>query len=275
VIGAGAEVEVETPEHRSDTDANELRPSSSVPTDAAEGRAHVSVLGPLTVTGGRTSRRGLRTSALELIAYLALHPQGGSRDELLEAFWADEDPAKTRGRLYQATRDARRLLGDAAITTGHERYELDRRLVDVDLDELKALLAAADSCPEEGGRAELRERALALFRERPLSGSDYCWAEAELRRLRSLQIDLLAQVGEARLRRGDARGALDIAERGMNLDLLNEGFWRLAFEAEAALGMRAAIDDRYLKLKRLLNERLGLQPAQETRVLYRRLLGQA
>jgi DNA-binding SARP family transcriptional activator len=48
----------------------------------------------------------------------------------------------------------------------------------------------------------------------------------------------------------------------------------IAFEAEAALGMRAAMDDRYLKLKRILNERLGLQPAQETRILYRRLLGQ-
>jgi DNA-binding SARP family transcriptional activator len=55
---------------------------------------------------------------------------------------------------------------------------------------------------------------------------------------------------------------------------LNEGFWRLALEAESALGLREAVGRRYEQLRRLLDERLGLTPARETRALYRRLLGQ-
>jgi DNA-binding SARP family transcriptional activator len=45
-------------------------------------------------------------------------------------------------------------------------------------------------------------------------------------------------------------------------------------EAEHALGLREAVANRYGRLCNLLDERLGLAPAQETRHLHRRLLGQ-
>lgn len=45
-------------------------------------------------------------------------------------------------------------------------------------------------------------------------------------------------------------------------------------EAEAALGQRQAILDRYETLSRELDHRLGLRPATETRETYHRLLGQ-
>jgi DNA-binding SARP family transcriptional activator len=45
-------------------------------------------------------------------------------------------------------------------------------------------------------------------------------------------------------------------------------------EAETALGLREAVAARYERLRALLDERLGLEPAQETRLLYRRLLAQ-
>ena len=41
------------------------------------------------------------------------------------------------------------------------------------------------------------------------------------------------------------------------------------------LGLREAIDARYKQLHALLNERLGLEPAKETRTLYLELLGQS
>src|SRR5205807_6976647 len=103
---------------------------------AVASRPQISVLGPLTISGAKRSRRGLRARALELIAYLALHPRQVQRDELLEAFWPGADPRLTRPRLRQAVRDARRLLGDA-IAGEHECYWLERAAVDVDLDELE------------------------------------------------------------------------------------------------------------------------------------------
>jgi DNA-binding SARP family transcriptional activator len=240
--------------------------------DLVEGRPRVSLLGPLTITGAKRSRHGLRARALELIAYLALHPRPVPRDELLEAFWPGEDPRRTRPRLRQAVRDARRLL-DNAIAGERGSYWLDRTAIDVDLDELERLLAAAKTSEPEQAQT-LAESALRLFHGEPLAGADYAWAEKELPRLRATFVCLLEQAARHRLERGDPRAALDGAERGLELDTLNESLWRLAMEAEHALGLREAVADRYERLRTLLDERLGLEPAQETRYLHRRLLAQ-
>jgi DNA-binding SARP family transcriptional activator len=236
-------------------------------------RPHISLLGPLTITRARRSRRGLRSKALELIAYLALHRRPVQRDELLEAFWPGVDPRRTRPRLRQAVRDARRLLG-TAIAGEHECYWLDRAGADVDVDELERLLAAAKTAELEHAQA-LMDSALALFRGEPLADADYAWSEGEVRRLRATFVDVLEQVARHRLEAGDARAALDAAERGLQVDTLNESLWRLAMEAEGALGLREAVDERYERLRALLDERLGLEPAHETRLLYRSLLAQS
>jgi DNA-binding SARP family transcriptional activator len=44
--------------------------------------------------------------------------------------------------------------------------------------------------------------------------------------------------------------------------------------AESALGLRDAVVERYERLRAELEQRFGLEPEQETRVLYRRLLSQ-
>jgi Bacterial transcriptional activator domain len=99
-------------------------------------------------------------------------------------------------------------------------------------------------------------------------------AGGELRRLRAIHVDLLEQVGRGRLAAGEPNAALEAGERGLAIDVLNEGLWRLALEAENALGLREAVAERYEQLRALLDERLGLEPARETRLLHRRLLGQ-
>jgi two-component SAPR family response regulator len=117
-------------------------------------------------------------------------------------------------------------------------------------------------------------RALRLFRGEPLAGSDYAWSESEVPRLRATFVDLLEKVARQQLDVGEARSALEVAERGFEVDTLNESLWRLAMKAESALGLREAVSERYERLRALLDERLGLEPAQETRRLYLRLLAQ-
>lgn len=226
------------------------------------------VLGPFAIEGAPAPRR---SSTRELIAYLALHPEGATRDQLLEALWPDADPRRSRPRLWQSTAEARRVLNDAFIN--HDgRYRLDRRLVSIDADELQRLLSRADKTG--GWSADSVEQALALWRGDPLDGADYPWAESHARTLRATHVDLLLRAGSARLGEGDPRAALDLAERGIALDQLHEPSWRLALEAEAALGLRDAVTDRFERLTRVLDEHLGLRPQPETLALQRRLLAQ-
>ncbi|MGH2879247.1 MAG: bacterial transcriptional activator domain-containing protein [Solirubrobacteraceae bacterium] len=85
---------------------------------------------------------------------------------------------------------------------------------------------------------------------------------------------LLERAGHTRLERGDPRGALQFAEQAIALDQFHEASWRLALQADHALGLRESITRRYDQLTRALDEQLGLQPTRETRVMYRELLGQ-
>lgn len=212
----------------------------------------ISLLGPLRIDGADQPPK--RVPTRELIVYLALHPHGASRDELIEALWPAQDPKKTLRRLWDLATDARAALGDALIHEG-ERYRLDRAKVQIDLDQLDHLLASTDADTEPD-----LEAALALWRGEPLEGADYIWADGHIHRLRATLLGLLERAGNARLERGDARGALQMAEQAIALDQFHEASWRLALQAEHALGMRESITRRYDELAHALDEQLGLQP---------------
>jgi DNA-binding SARP family transcriptional activator len=227
----------------------------------------IAVLGPLAIDG--VAHRIKRAATHELLAYLAFHPQGASRDELIEAIWPAQDPKRTRPRFWQSVTEARKAIGDAWLHHG-ERYQLDPTHVRIDLEQLDGLLAAT----EPDSQPQTLERALALWRGEPLEGSDYLWAEGDVRRLTATFLGLLERAGHARLDHGDARGALQMAEQAIAIDQFHEASWRLALRAEHALGMRESITKRYDELTHSLDEQLGLQPTRETRVMYRQLLGQ-
>lgn len=231
----------------------------------------VLLLGPLELAGCK-KKQPRRQATTQLIAYLATHRGPASRDELLEALWPGDDPRRSAARFYQAVSEARKLLGDA-FQRDRDTYALDRNQLRIDLDELPRLRSDTESTRGDE-RLRLIERALALFRGEPFAGIDALWAEAEQRHLTALRADLLEQAGRLRLEGGDAAGALGYAEEAAALDASNESPVRLAMEADGALGRREAVVERYEGLVRTLDERFGLDPTQETRHLYRRLMSQ-
>lgn len=242
-----------------------------VPSTPRDDLPGVLLLGPLELTGCK-KKQPRRQATTELIAYLAIQRRPVSRDELLEALWPDDDPRRSAARLYQAVSEARKLLGDA-FRRDRATYALDREQLRVDLDELDRLRSDAEATTGDEQLA-LLERALALFRGAPFADIDSLWAETEQRPLTALRADLLERAGRLRLDFGDASGALQYAEAAAVLDASNERPVQLAMEADAMLGRRDAVADRYERLRRELDERFGLEPRRETKRLYRSLLGQ-
>jgi DNA-binding SARP family transcriptional activator len=248
-----------------------VTPVEPVAGDVCDSRIGVLLLGPLELTGCK-KKQPRRQATAELIAYLALQPRRASRDELLEAFWPGDDPRRSADRFYQAASEARKLLGDAFLRD-RDTYTVDRQQVWIDLDELVRLRADAEATTGDHQQT-LLESALALFRGQPLAGIDALWADAEAHRLQALPGELLERVGRLNLEAAQPTRALDAAERAYALDPSNERPVQLALEAEAALGRREAVIERYERLCRDLDERFGLDPSRETKQLYRRLLSQ-
>jgi DNA-binding SARP family transcriptional activator len=237
--------------------------------EPTDDRAGIRLLGPFELTGCKKNQPRRQATA-ELLAYLAIQRRPVSRDELLEALWPRDDPRRSAARFYQAASEARKLLGDAFVRA-RDTYTVDREQLQIDLDELDRLREQAHG---EEHTSALLERALALFRGEPLAGIDALWADSEQRRLASLRLSLLERVGRLRLECGDAARALEAADEAAALDGSNEHVVQLAIEAEAALGRRDAVAERYERLCRDLDERFGLEPSRETKLLYRRLLSQ-
>jgi len=240
--------------------------------ERTEAEVGLKLLGPLELTGCK-KKHPRRQATAELLAYLAIQRRPVSRDELLEALWPGDDPRRSAARFYQAASEARKLLGDA-LQRDRDTYVLDREQLRIDLDELDRLRMEAEATTGDEQLA-LLEQAVALFRSEPLARVDALWAGTEQRRLTALRANLLERAGRLRLEVGDPGRALDLAEAAAALDPSNERPVQLAMEADAALGHREAVVERYERLRRDLDERFGLEPQSETRSLYRVLLGQS
>jgi DNA-binding SARP family transcriptional activator len=234
--------------------------------------ATIALLGPVEITTGEPRSRGLRSKTQQLLVYLALHPKGATGEELAAAVLPGVADDRAKKRLWRAISEVRSELGDSLPRYG-DRYVLERTAVAIDIDAFDFLVAQAKA--EHGPtRERLFERALALVRGRPLAGADYPWAAGETRHLCAKVVDAHLELGELRLARGDETAALAAAERALTFDADNESAQRLAMHAESALGLREAVRKRYERLTRRLDRRFGLEPEQETRLLYRRLLSQ-
>lgn len=265
-LPAASQSTVETVDSRAESGSAATLPEQALPS--------ISILGPPRISGAKPRRGRLRTATQQLIVYLVLHPDGAASEQLTEAIWPGKDPQRTRARLWQSATDARAVIGDALTRQG-ERYTLDRSRLSIDLDQLETLTSQAKKATDSDVENQLLEQAASLLHGAPLAGCDYPWADAHLRDLAARCVELLQQTGSARLARGEPHAALKAAEQGLQLDQYNETLWRLALEAEHALGLRESVTRRYRQLTRTLDEQLGLQPSQQTRHLYRRLLGQA
>ncbi len=248
------------------------RQGARTQTVPSESRPAITVLGPLRIAATKPHRRRLRSRTQELLAYLVLHREGATTDELVALLWPDIDIDNARARVHRAVSEARSQLGDAIVRAG-ERYVLDRNAVAIDLDEFENLLAQANARTDVD-RERLLERALAYVRGHPLAGADYPWAAGDVHHLRAKVIELLHDLGNLRLERDSATGALAAAEQALALDAYDESAHRLAMRAESALRLRKAVVARYERLCEELDTQFGLEPERETRMLYRRLLSQ-
>ena len=233
-------------------------------------RASIGLLGPLMISPSKRRRRGLRSQTQEFLAYLALHIEGATTDELVAALWPDVENGEAHQRLWRSVSEARSQLGDVILRAG-DSYSLDRKAVAVDLDQFNGLLTQADA---GGDREPLLGRALALVRGHPLAGTDYPWAAGDVRHLAARIVGLLEELGHYRLADGNPADALAAAEQALTLDAYNEAAHQLAMRAESKLGLRQAIVERYEGLRHELDTQFGLEPERETRLLYRRLLSQ-
>jgi DNA-binding SARP family transcriptional activator len=228
------------------------------------------VLGParITVNGGVAPAELLWRKHLALLVYLARSPRRArTREHLIGLLWSDREEKAARHSLSEALRVIRRVLGEARIRADVDQVSLDPTAFTLDCDEFAARSAAEDWA----GAAALVQGDFLEGLAVPDANEFENWLAAERLAWRTRGVETLTRLAESLFDVGDPGGAQAAALRALAIEPAAEPAARAAMRALALAGDRAAALDVADRIVAGLRERLGTEPAPETRRLVERV----
>jgi DNA-binding SARP family transcriptional activator len=231
---------------------------------------HARVLGParVTVDGADAPAELLWRKHLALLVYLARSPRGSrTREHLIGMLWSDRDEKSARHSLSEALRVLRRVLGEARVRTDVDQVALEAGALTLDCDQLAARSAAADWA----SAAALVQGDFLEGLAVPDANEFENWVATERIALRALGVEALTRSAEASLAAGVPGDARAAALRALTIDPPADAAARAAMRALTLAGDRATALDIGTRLVGALRERLGAEPAPETRRLIERV----
>jgi DNA-binding SARP family transcriptional activator len=235
----------------------------------------IAVLGPLTVDKGR---KNLARRDRVVLAALAVRPgEVVSAGALADVLWGDQPPASEAKVVQGCVVRLRRVLGGHAIETSGAGYrlavpsgELDSRQFQDGVDRARGLLAAD---PERA--AAVLADVLTLWRGTPfdeVSGWDP--ARIEIARLNELKQVAEELYVECSLRAGGHDRVLGMAQAMVKASPLRERRWALLATAQYQGGRQGEALETLRRLRRALDDELGLDPSPDIEALEQAILRQ-
>jgi len=214
-----------------------VRPAEPEPSEADPNTPalRINVLGPIEVLGLPDGARPLGKRSIELLVYLALRGKA-TGPELDEVLWHGRRvDNQTRNSLIYRTRQR---VGPPNLppveADGHYRLG---PAVTSDWTEFQLLLRDGYAAGPNG--VDDLRRALNLVRDRPLcgqAGGEYSWAEHTTQEMISAVVDAAHVIATSLIDRGENRGALSAATRGMLAEPCSESLYNDAIRAARANG---------------------------------------
>jgi len=240
----------------------------------------VRILGPLEVAGenGPVDLRAAKHRRL-LAALTLARGQACSADALVDAVWGASPPASARKLLQVYISQLRKALPSReALVTSPSGYALRSEHVSLDADRFERLLDDAVEAMAQGNPSlalSQLERALSLWRGAAYADVMYeDFARSEAERLEELRLAALEVRLEALSRLGRNDDVLGEALALARDHPLRERLQGVAMLALYRAGRQTEALDRYLDVRRRLDDELGLEPSVELRTLHLRILQQ-
>ncbi|MFI6098191.1 transcriptional regulator [Lentzea sp. NPDC051213] len=183
----------------------------------------------------------------ELLVFLAVHPDGATREALVAALWADSAPEKTTNAMNTSLSRLRRALGKATegalaeiAVVGDGRYRLDPALVDVDYWRFDRAVTARRAAPSERARIDAYRVVVNAYTGPLGDGMSAEWIESAREAIRRDAIDAVAELARA-LVDSDPEQTLNLLEIARAFDPHNELLYRDIMRLQERLGRLDAI----------------------------------
>ena len=194
----------------------------------------------------------------------------------MTVFWPESDFVRARSSLHSALHRVRRAVGARdVVQTDFERYFVAwPGGVDYDVALLESELAAAEVASEQAVRLAALERAAALVRGPYLQGLGDDWCLERRHALEPRLTGVLLALGDEYRRLTRWSDAITAYRRVLAIDVAQEDAHRGLMEALSASGDRTRALRQFEACQTALAEELGVEPAQATVDLYRRIASQ-
>ena len=237
----------------------------------------VRLLGPVDIAADGASRpvNGVRRKAV--LATLALHDGGVvSVGRLVDVVWGQAAPPTAGNTLQSHVSYLRGVLGSkGAIRARPPGYVLDLGAEGTDVQLAERLLRQGTQAADPVRGARQLQAALALWRGRPLSDlADQAWLEDQARRLDLLCLQVKRALSEARLAAGEHIQLVPGLKQMTAENPLDEDLHAQLMLALYRSGRQADALAVYHRLRRTLDEELGIDPGRPLRELETAILQQ-
>jgi two-component SAPR family response regulator len=231
-------------------------------------------LGQSSLARGGERVEDIKPLAREILFYLG-DQQRVDRDVLLETFWPHYNPGRQISNLHTAIYSLRRLLGRNAIVQAGNVYSLNPEMpVEYDVARFERAAEVASALPPgDPRRLFALTAALNSYSGRFLPDFASDWVLDRRRRLEVLYLDLLASHAEEAIGRDQPQKALATLRQALEIDPLRDDTNLRFLETLGRLGRRSELVAHYQRYVRLLADELGLDPPEQIRQLYTRLIG--
>ncbi|NKY34886.1 hypothetical protein HGA13_17675 [Nocardia speluncae] len=252
-------------------------PSTNEPGMAAP-PVTVEVFGPLRVrwhteTGAVDITARLTPRGRELLALLALHPEGLTREALVADLWGEQSPRRPANVVNTALARLTAALGAAtegsvsrAVIGDPLRYQLDPTVIATDYwrfaDAVRQRRHAGTDTDRHTACRHIVDTASRGVLATDLTAAWVAPVREAARRDTITAVGFLAAAAVDH----DPRHALHLLETALEHDPLNELLWRDILRLHARLGEHSAIEGTMNLLAQKLSE-IGEQPTQQTRQL--------
>ncbi|BCJ51810.1 hypothetical protein Asp14428_32850 [Actinoplanes sp. NBRC 14428] len=213
------------------------RPPEPVPEPGPEkATAHLTLLGGCQLHAAGAPVHLRRTAGLQLLAYLAVHPERTTRDELTKAIWPNLPPASIRQRLHTTLTDLRRqlrpLLDDDPITRHDDHYRLNAQAITTDLQQWRTATHAMTHAVGTAAQLHACRNVANRYRGELAAGQTWPWLIPAREQTRRSVVDACTVLAE----HTNPREALDWVRRAISIDPYNEPLHHRAADLLRATG---------------------------------------
>ena len=221
--------------------------------------------------------RWVSAKARDLLAYfITMRGKRIPSEQIFNAIWVDK-PGRGMTAFHTALSRLRNALrkeeeSSRVILVESGEYWLDLAYFTIDVDEFENRLKKAQTANSDDLKAECYEQAILLYRGEYLSNLYYDWLFTERQRLSQAYISALFFLANYHFAHKRFTFSLELINRILRVDNLNEEAYCQAMRNYAALGNQAGLCNQYQEMVRTFSEELELDPLKSTQELYQKLL---